>query len=230
MYVCIFVNKFIIILFVFALIMYASYLEDMCMRELERRYQEKSIKESNTLLDEASEKEQTNDTVQNVGEDIQRDTIMGLLSLNFDSSDDDDDVYEDDTWMSVASESHTESGRDETGMDIINICGVDAEEEGSDVENEHLQDDVMVNNEEEEEEEEDDEIYRELLPQREDHVLCNFAISCIYKGNITDSSSHSTLPNDERGNSLGAGHDHLKALNSLKKVIDLQVQTQPSYI
>merc|ERR1711871_1027134 len=100
---------------------------------------------------------------------------MGLLSLNFDSSDD-DDLYEDDTWMSVASESHIESGRDEIGTDIMNLCGVDAEEEGGGVENDHLQDDEMVNNEkeEEEEEEEDDEIYRELLPQREDHVLCNF--------------------------------------------------------
>ena len=79
--------------------------------------------------------------------------------------------------------------------------------------------------EEDEDEEKDEDIYRGLLPHRDDHVLCNFAISCVYKGNASVSSSMST--GVDNGWS-GLGRDQVEALNTLQMIIDLQIQAPMS--
>ena len=166
---------------------------------------------------------------------------MGEINLCCDvSDDDDDDYYEDDTWMSVDSDCSTESRQDDHGPTSREEAHVEdgksksgqksLEEREQDVSNHS---DEAAQGEEVEEEEEED-IYRALLPDRDEHVLCNFALSCVYR----ETTNKSIAANSERPTTLegtaprmnnGWGQDQMEALNMLQMVVDLQLHIQPSY-
>ena len=189
-----------------------SCLEDMCIRELEKRYLHQPTQQQQQQQQQQQEKEAKEERGVawcDLDEGFDRDVVRGVVTL-CDSSDDEDD-YEDDTWMSVSSGKDGSDGEDHDNKGDGND---DDQDEGL-IEG-HLQ---------EEDEDEDEDIYRELLPHRDDHVLCNFAISCVYRGNASVSPSISTGVG--KGWS-GLGSDHVEALNTLQMIIDLQIQAPMS--
>ena len=245
----------------------------MCIQELERRYtcandssHESCPHETSQVqlpkdIDKDNQPQQQSGNSTDLNHNDNPHHIMGIISIYHDSSDDDDDD-EDDTWMSVDSVDNNEVEDEKIineSMNNINIINTVIDEEKKDdnfeqqMEGIYTQDNQDMINEEKEKKREqeikDEQMYKTILPQRDDHVLCNFAITCMYMGGYTTEYSavnHGKEEGGRKGRSQGQNDkvfetgvqqpphvpsywrdDHFKALRSLQMVVDLQIQPQP---